>query len=312
MCHLLDLPRQASTRQIFIALCNAEELTTHRFRNGEKPFYNELKNNAALLFTFAERTTEVWQKVLLLAQLDMCSIDLTSIRDKHKDAINNVSLHKGSIRNHLLRLLSCTVDCKLEQNDAISIRNALELRRSIAAKCWENRPTVLKQLNGIGDGSLKTLLSAGINSLEKLGQTDPRELERIFKRNPPFGNNVLKDLATLPKLSLKVALDRCNRSPDGVQLVFKIRLGCENKPRDKKGGQAQYINFFADTIDGLMLDFRRQSIRRILEEKEFVLQLNLVAYTEQVRFTLTCEELGKESYTMTERTLICQSRARSK
>lgn len=292
MCHILDIPRGASTRDVLIALCRAEELTTHRFRNGEKPFFNELKKNPSIKFTYKDKTTEIWQKVLLLSQLDMSCVDLSSIMEKHKEAMNNVAVHKASIRMLLLKLLSCTIDCKLETADSISIRHSLELKRSISAKCWEDHPGALKQLTGIGDGSLKTLVSAGITSFSQLLATDPRELERIFRRNPPFGNSILKDAKSFPELDLCIELGHTQKLKAGVRVVFNVRMKCFNKPRCRKDGQPHFVIFLADTPGGRMLDFRRQSIGKIVDGKEFILQLHLFEYAETIGFVFACEELG--------------------
>lgn len=292
VCHILSLPEHASIQDILIALSKAEEFNTHRFRGTEKSFYNELKRSQALRFTYSERTTEVWQKVMLLAQLDISSIDLSTFVNKHKDSMNNVAIHKSSIRLQLMRLLSCTIDCLLEKDDAVGVKNALELRRSVAAKCWENHPGMLKQLIGVGDGSLRTLLGAGIDSFSRLESTDPRELERIFKRNPPFGNNILKDLSSLPRLSLSVHESKATRSGDAVNITFAVRLSCTNKPRTKRNGRPHYIVFLAHTFEGLLLDFRRQVITKIIDGKDFSIQAPLKQFSSGVRFHLSCEEFS--------------------
>lgn len=293
VCHILALPQQAPQELILKAVCKAEEFSTHRFRAGDKPCYNELKKNPALRFTYAEKIDAVWQKIYLLCQIDLCAIDLAQMKEKHRDALNNISMHKASIRLQLLRLLSCMIDCRLEIADAVSVRNALNLRRSIAAKCWENHPGMLKQIPGIGDGSLRTLITAGINDLDELSKTDPRELERIFRRNPPFGNKILHDVHSLPKLSLAVEKQGVEISQAAVIIRFSVRLVCVNTPGSKRGGQPHHVIFLADTSDGLLLDFRRQSITKIIDHPStFVLQISLVAYTERIRFTALCEEIG--------------------
>lgn len=280
-------------QDVLIALCKAQELSSHRFRNGEKPLYNELKKDPGLKFTYSDKTSEIWHKILILSQLDMSCVDLSMLKDKHREALNNIAIHKASIRLLLLKLLSCTVDCKLETEDSVSIQHALELKRSIAAKCWKNHSGMLKQLTGIGDGSLKTLVSAGITSFERLLSTDPRELERIFRKNPPFGNAIINDAKSIPNLCLDVELDRSDKLQSGVRMVFKVRLKCTNKPRVRRDGQAHFIIFIAETGDGRLLDFRRQAVNKIIEGKEFLLQCHLIAYTDQIKFTFACEELGK-------------------
>lgn len=287
------IPNHASTKQIMIAVCKAEELSMLRFRAGEKPFYNELKKNQALRYTYDEKTDEVWQKVLLLAQMDMCSIDLGGMKDKHRDVLNNVSIHKATIRLQLMRLLSCVIDCKLQCNDAITIEHALELRQSISARCWANHPSMLKQLIGIGDGSLKTLVSAGITSFDDLEKTCPRELERIFKRNPPFGNNILKDLDSLPKLELSFATEHVSKNSTGIVMRFRVQIKCQNSTRTRKTGLSHYVILLIRTAEGELLDFRRQSTAKVQQNEPFVVQVLLSEYTTALCFMLTCEDLGK-------------------
>ena len=55
---------------------------------------------------------------------------------------------------------------------------------------------VAKQLPGIGLTFSSALVNAGITSVDKLTGTDPREIEMICSKRPPFGNN-LRDAAKL-------------------------------------------------------------------------------------------------------------------
>ena len=292
MCHILDLPQHAQMKEILIALCKAEEFQALRFRAGEKPLYNELKKHPALKFTYTEKTEEIWHKILMLSQLDICAIDLSGLKEKHRDALNNVSMHKASIRLNLQRFLSCLIDCKLEQRDSITARSGLELKRAVAAKCWENHPGMLRQLKGIGDGSLKTLINAGITSFNILKQTDPRRLEKIFKRNPPFGNHLLADLDTIPQLQMAIDRSQTTVSKDGIALSLQVQLLSKGKPRTKKGGHSHFVIFLADTPEGELLDFRRQAISKLTDGRTFQLQVLLRRYTTKLRFMLCCEEIG--------------------
>ncbi len=154
MIHILDIPRNAKMRDIvrlrllwlswlttkLIALCRAEEFSDLRFRAGEKGLYNDIKKLDGFKFTYTEKTDEIWQKVFLLAQIDICGVDLTGLKDKHKSSLVNLNMHKHMIRQHLVRLLSCTVDCNLNASDSSTVQAALELRRSLIARCWANTP----------------------------------------------------------------------------------------------------------------------------------------------------------------------------
>ncbi len=119
---------------------------------------------------------------------------------------------------------------------------------------------VLRQLKGVGEGSLKTLIAAGISSFTLLEETDPRDLERFFRRNPPFGNNMLADLASFPKFFLRAERTREHIEVGrGVTLSFKIAIGTLKKTTyKKKNSQPHFVDFIVDTDTGSLIDFRRQ------------------------------------------------------
>jgi len=48
------------------------------------------------------------------------------------------------------------------------------------------------------------LANAGICSFEKLEATDPREIELILNRHPPFGNHLREAVKCLPKYTVHV------------------------------------------------------------------------------------------------------------
>ena len=43
---------------------------------------------------------------------------------------------------------------------------------------------------------------AGISNFQQLEEKNPRELELIMNRHPPFGNNVINAVSRLPKYEL--------------------------------------------------------------------------------------------------------------
>ena len=71
------------------------------------------------------------------------------------------------------------IDIGLEKKDCTIVKNAGTIFRSVAAKSWEDRSIILRQVDSIGLKSIKVLTSKGINSITKLRQQDPGYIELV-------------------------------------------------------------------------------------------------------------------------------------
>ena len=63
---------------------------------------------------------------------------------------------------------------------------------------------VAKQLPGIGLTFSSALVNAGITSVDKVAGTDPREIEMITGKRPPFGNNLRDAAKSIPNYVMQV------------------------------------------------------------------------------------------------------------
>ncbi|KAG8176376.1 hypothetical protein JTE90_020162 [Oedothorax gibbosus] len=77
--------------------------------------------------------------------------------------------------------------------------NAVILAKCFKARLWENSKYVSRQLEKIGVTLSTLLVNAGINTFEKIRNTNPRDIELILNRNPPFGNVIAESVKHLPK-----------------------------------------------------------------------------------------------------------------
>jgi ATP-dependent DNA helicase HFM1/MER3 len=123
---------------------------------------------------------------------------------------------------HIRRLIRCIVDFKLAQSDSVSVRNALFMCRSVGARCWDDSPLQLKQLEKIGVAGVRRLVAAGISSIEALEHAESHKIETTLSRNPPFGLQVLESARSFPKL--RVSLEGIGK-PVGVRLENSMRRG---------------------------------------------------------------------------------------
>ncbi len=58
---------------------------------------------------------------------------------------------------------------------------------------WENSSQVLRQLDQVGLGKATKLEKSGIVTFEQLANANPRLVEAICGRNPPFGNVIVEE-----------------------------------------------------------------------------------------------------------------------
>ncbi|XP_077580372.1 putative ATP-dependent DNA helicase HFM1 isoform X1 [Stigmatopora nigra] len=104
-----------------------------------------------------------------------------------------------------------------------TLLNALILAKCFRAKLWENSLFVSKQLGKIGQTLSTAMVNAGLTTFSKIEQTNPREIEMILNRHPPFGNQIQESVLYLPKYEL--TLEQLPRYSSSIaEVVVKVTL----------------------------------------------------------------------------------------
>ena len=122
---------------------------------------------------------------------------------KHKRQYNQ---DRAVVFSHINRLIRCVIDCQIYLQDGVTVRNALELARSLSARVWDNSPLQMKQIPNIGLVAIRKLAMGGINSIEALEAAEPHRLEMLLSKNPPFGQKLLANTKDFPKLRVSLKL----------------------------------------------------------------------------------------------------------
>ncbi|GIY11829.1 probable ATP-dependent DNA helicase HFM1 [Caerostris darwini] len=98
-----------------------------------------------------------------------------------------------------VRVIQCLADClSLDTKGFSVLHHATVLAKCFKARLWENSKHVSRQLDKIGVALSTSLVNAGITSFESVANTNPRELELILNRNPPFGSVLVDSVRHLP------------------------------------------------------------------------------------------------------------------
>lgn len=154
-------------------------------------------------------------KVSLIIQSQLGGVEFPT-NEKTASTKFQFNLDINLVFQHINRLIRCIVDFSLYKEDSIALRNSLALCRSLGARCWDDSPLQLRQLDRVGIVGVRKLVNAGIKSIEELEITEPHRIEAILKRAPPFGLQVVDSAKAFPKPRISVQIVG---NPVGAPLV---------------------------------------------------------------------------------------------
>ncbi|XP_068196676.1 uncharacterized protein [Antennarius striatus] len=92
------------------------------------------------------------------------------------------------------------------------------------AKIFRNGMRISRCLSEfLGQSLASVMVNAGLTSFSKIEQTNPREIELILNRHPPFGNQIRDSVIHLPKY--EVTLEQLSKySCETAEVVVKVNL----------------------------------------------------------------------------------------
>ncbi|KAL1964042.1 hypothetical protein VTN77DRAFT_7588 [Rasamsonia byssochlamydoides] len=290
---LLSLPRKAKISEILSAIAQADEFHEVRLKAGEKSLYKEINRANGIRFPIKVDVALPAHKISLLIQSELGAVEFPPNEQfqKHKLPFQQ---DKTLVFSHINRLIRCIIDCQIHLEDGISVRNALELARSFAARVWDNSPLQMKQIDQIGIVAVRKLAGAGITSLEALEDTEAHRIEMILSKNPPFGMKVLARLAEFPKLRVTIKMmGRETKSGKSVKVNFRADVGFLNEKLPVFFQRRPvYVCFLAETSDGHLIDFRRMSANKLQNGHEIMLSAELTSAFQHITCYVMCDDIA--------------------
>ncbi|TKY85335.1 hypothetical protein EX895_005497 [Sporisorium graminicola] len=316
MLALIAIAPGANTRAVLEAVSRAEEFGDQRIRPGEKGFLNLLRTHPEIRYP-PRQVAQVADKISLLVQAQLSAINLAQLS---QPAVGEASPHMDIRRiiPHATRIARAVVDITIYRQDGTACKVALDLARSIAAEAWDGSPAMLRQIDQIGERSIKALANAGITTWQSLASTTSAKIEMILNRNPPFGSKVIAAAQSVPRIELEMmqrssspstssfASLPANRSadpsaavqvrPSGIKVVLDVVIRIENRAtcmlKSKKSKMALSVCILTLTSDGDYVDFRRMPIWRFQSEKQFTLHVHLTDPRRRILTYAACDEIA--------------------
>ncbi|RAH84441.1 P-loop containing nucleoside triphosphate hydrolase protein [Aspergillus japonicus CBS 114.51] len=293
MKNLLALKPQSTVSQILSVVAQAEEFLDIRLKAGEKSLYKEINRSNGIRFPIKVDIALSAHKISLLVQSELGAVDFPDGEQFQKFRFV-FQQDTSFVFSHINRLIRCIIDCQISLEDAVTLRNALELARSFGAKVWDNSPLQMRQLEQVGIVTVRKLAAANITSIEALGQCEPHRIDMILSKNPPFGAKLLERVATFPRLRVAIKMAGKEVKPAGpVRIRLKAEIAFMN---DKCPSfylkRPVYVCFLAEVSDGRLLEFRRISANKVSNGQEILLSAELTDKDQFVSCSVSCDDIA--------------------
>ncbi|KAG1778474.1 hypothetical protein EV702DRAFT_154436 [Suillus placidus] len=294
---ILDLSPTATLREILEMISASEELSDLKLRSGEKQVYEKIRRHNDIRFA-VKKIQSTSDKVFLLMQAVLGGLPLNSAQ--YRSGESQPCLEACSVFRHVSRIAIAVAEVAIIKKNGAQIKHGLELARCLHAKAWEDRPIVLRQLEYIGEKSIKILAENHISSIPKLLSTSPSRLEELLNRRSPFGAEVLLAANELPNYFLALTEVKVSpsdgKSPVDVELSVECGLLLDKRAstgskKQKKGG-FDMTTLLTITSDFVFVDFRRISTKVLRERKSFVINAQLTRPSQTINVSISSDKIA--------------------
>ncbi|KAL4763068.1 putative DEAD/DEAH box DNA helicase (Mer3) [Aspergillus foveolatus] len=292
---LIKMKPKSDIAQILAIICQAEEFRDIRFKAGEKLLYKEINRSKDICFPVEVDIVQPAHKISLLIQFELGAVEFPSGErfQKHRCTFQQ---EKNIVFAHVNRVIRCIIDCQVYLEDSVTLRNALELSRSLAARVWDHSPLQMKQVEKINAAAVRKLVAHGIDSIVALEKSKPHLINIALSKNQAFGMSLQKPLADFPKLRVSVKMTGKDIQPGpsvGVNFKAEIAFMNEKCPTFFQG-RPVYVCFVAETSDGRLIDFRRTNATELQRNYEIPLSAELKHQDESITCHVMCDEIGQD------------------
>nr|WJN24852.1 meiosis specific DNA helicase [Farysia itapuensis] len=301
MLALMNLEPNAGTRSILEAVSEAEEFSSLRIRQGEKGYLQALRTHSEIRFP-PKQVAKVKDKVMLLIQATLSAISLSSL-PKAGGAEQGPFSDVRTIFSHAPRIVKAVMDIAIHRRDGMVCKTALDLARSITAQAWDGSPAMLRQIEHVGEKSIKALAGAGLGTWSSLATSTPARIEMILNRNPPFGSKIIKAAQSVPRIGLDVLQkpsqgrhEAAAAETSGLSITLDITIRIENHSicmmKSKMSKLPLSACVLTLTSEDKYIDFRRMPLWRLDSGKTFTLQCQIDDIRTQISVYAACDEIA--------------------
>ncbi|KNZ78445.1 ATP-dependent DNA helicase MER3 [Termitomyces sp. J132] len=257
------------------------------------------QSTMGLILTLPERLT--LREILGLISMSAVLGGISLNTPEYKSADSQPQLEAFGIFRHVSRIARAVVEVGVFKQLGGQVKYGLELLRCLTAKAWEDRPIVLRQLEQIGEKSIKVLAEHGIISISHLLNQDALRIEALLNRRSPFGLELLASAQEFPRYSLNITQlgVSSNGGKDPVEIELSIQCGLEQvqnyrppKFKKSKGYNGDMTVVLTISSDLELFDYRRISTKSLKEKKTFNVTAELSRPSQSINVLITSETIA--------------------
>ncbi|OCH92100.1 P-loop containing nucleoside triphosphate hydrolase protein, partial [Obba rivulosa] len=265
--------------------------------------YNKLRENEDIRFKM-RKVEKSSDKVFLIVQAVLGAINLSDPAYRGSDS--QPSLEAPGIFRHITRIAKAVVEVAVVKKAGRMLLYGLEALRCLTSRAWEDRPSVLRQLDQIGEKSSvppyllipnNILAQNGITSFDILRVENPMRLEALLNRKPPFGHELIASAKEFPQYQLGITEVDVAASDGKRPLQVELTIECsavlpkatnaKQKKAKQKGLDMTVV--LTLTSDMEFIDFRRIETKSLIEPKDFLITAELMRPSQNVVVYISSE-----------------------
>ncbi|CAH1708540.1 unnamed protein product [Aphis gossypii] len=203
MNNFMQLKGTENLNDMIQLLSHSKEFEYIKLRRTEKGILNILNKNKlpgadVLRFPIEEGINTRETKINCLLQATLGTLKITD---------SSLAQDANKIILISTRLTKALREIMFQGRKFEIARVACILAKCVTTKLWEQSKFVSKLIPRVGQVLSQDFVLNGKTTLKSIRDTDPRDLERFLKRQPPFGNHIHNFIRQIPMYKVRTTFD---------------------------------------------------------------------------------------------------------
>ena len=144
------------------------------------------------------------------------------------------------------RILKCIRGFFKKNDNCKGYIVSLILQKCLLNQMWSESELIMKQLPKIGEKLAKCFVKANYKNFGKLIElNNPRLIENICNKNPPFGNILLDEIKSIPKINFKYDISKYTNNKNFVKITLCINIPWEKYIKNENKNENDFFDTYS-------------------------------------------------------------------
>ena len=144
------------------------------------------------------------------------------------------------------RILKCIRGFFKKNDNCKGYIISLILQKCLLNQMWSESELIMKQLPKIGEKLAKCFVKANYKYFGKLIElNNPRLIENICNKNPPFGNILLDEIKSIPRINFKYDISKYTNNKNLVKITLCINIPWEKYIKNENKNENDFFDTYS-------------------------------------------------------------------